>query len=72
MYYELNWIVTRDLPVWKVQVIDSGWLGLNAGKTTNANYAGNASTSDAGTGYVSWNQRHNNAYCIYKIVAYTI
>ena len=71
MYYELKWRVTRDLPVWKVQVIDSGWLGLNAGKTTNANYAGNASTSDAGTGYISWNQRHNNAYCIYKIVAYT-
>lgn len=71
MYYELKWRVTRDLPVWKVQVIDSGWLGLNAGKTTNANYAGNASTSDAGTGYVSWNQRHNDGYCIYKIVAYT-
>ena len=71
MYYELKWRVIRDLPVWKVQVIDSGWLGLNAGKTTNANYAGNASTSDAGTGYVSWNQRHNNTYCIYKIVGYT-
>ena len=52
MYYELKWRVTRDLPVWKVQVIDSGWLGLNAGKTTNADYAGNASTSDAGTGQI--------------------
>lgn len=72
MYYELKWRVTRDLPVWKVQVIDSGWLGLNAGKTTNADYAGNASTSNAGTGYVSWNQRHNNAYCIYKIVGYKV
>lgn len=72
MYYELKWRVTRDLPVWKVQVIDSGWLGLNAGKTTNADYADNASTSNAGTGYVSWNQRHNNAYCIYKIVGYKV
>ena len=71
MYYELKWKVTRDLPSWRVQVIDSGWLGLNAGKTTNADYANNASTSNAGTGYVSWNQRHNNTYCIYKIVAYT-
>ena len=72
MYYELKWRVTRDLPVWKVQVIDSGWLGLNAGKTTNADYAENASTSNAGTGYVSWNQRHNNTYCIYKIVGYKV
>ncbi len=71
MYYELKWRVTRDLPFWKVQVIDSGWLGLNAGKTTNDDYTGNASTSNAGTGYVSWNQRHNSTYCIYKIVAYT-
>ena len=71
MYYELKWKVTKDSGYWTVQVIDSGWLGLNAGKTTNDDYTGNASTSNAGTGYVSWNQRHNNAYCIYKIVAYT-
>jgi hypothetical protein len=72
MYYELKWKVTKDSGYWTVQVIDSGWLGLNAGKTTNDDYTGNASTSNAGTGYVSWNQRHNNSYCIYKIVAYTI
>ena len=72
MYYELKWKVTKDVDHWTVQVIDSGWLGLNAGKTTNADYASNASTSNAGTGYVSWNQRHNNSYCIYKIVAYTV
>ena len=71
MYYELKWRVEKEAAGWRVRVVDSGWLGFNAGKTTNANYAGNASTSDAGTGYVSWNQRHNNAYCIYKIVAYT-
>ena len=71
MYYELKWRVTKESAGWRVRVVDSGWLGLNAGKTTNADYANNASTSNAGTGYVSWNQRHNNAYCIYKIVAYT-
>ena len=71
MYYELKWRVTKESAGWRVRVVDSGWLGLNAGKTTNDEYTGNASTSNAGTGYVSWNQRHNNAYCIYKIVAYT-
>ena len=72
MYYELKWRVTKESAGWRVRVVDSGWLGLNAGKTTNADYTNNASTSNAGTGYVSWNQRHNNAYCIYKIVAYTV
>ena len=72
MYYELKWKVTREPDHWTVQVIDSGWLGLNAGVTTNDDYTGNALTSNAGTGYVSWNQRHNSDYCIYKIVAYTI
>ena len=71
MYYELKWRVEKEAAGWRVRVVDSGWLGLNAGKTTNSDYVGNASTSNAGTGYVSWNQRHNNAYCIYKIVAYT-
>lgn len=71
MYYELKWRVEMETAGWRVRVVDSGWLGLNAGKTTNDDYAGNASTSNAGTGYVSWNQRHNNSYCIYKIVAYT-
>lgn len=71
MYYELKWRVTKETAGWRVSVVDSGWLGLNAGKTTNADYASNASTSNAGTGYISWNQRHNNGYCIYKIVAYT-
>ena len=71
MYYELKWRVAKETAGWRVRVVDSGWLGLNAGKTTNADYTNNASTSNAGTGYISWNQRHNNAYCIYKIVAYT-
>ena len=52
--------------------MDTGWLEHNAGKTSDANYTANDSTSDAGTGYVSWTQRHNNQYCIYKIVGYKI
>lgn len=71
MYYELKWRVTKETAGWRVRVVDSGWLGFNAGITSNANYTGNSSAAVAGTNYISWNQRHNNGYCIYKIVAYT-
>lgn len=71
MYYELKWRVTKESAGWRVRVVDSGWLGFNAGITSNANYTGNSSAAVAGTNYISWNQRHNNGYCIYKIVAYT-
>lgn len=71
MYYELKWRVEKEAAGWRVRVVDSGWLGFNAGITSNANYTGNSSAAVAGTNYISWNQRHNNGYCIYKIVAYT-
>ena len=71
MYYELKWRVEKETAGWRVRVVDSGWLGFNAGITSNANYTGNSSAAVAGTNYISWNQRHNNGYCIYKIVAYT-
>ena len=73
MYYELKWRVQKEAAGWRVRVVDSGWLGFNAGITSNANYTGNSSAAVAGTNYISWNQRHNdrNAYGIYKIVAYT-
>ena len=73
MYYELKWRVVKEAAGWRVRVVDSGWLGFNAGITSNANYTGNSSAAVAGTNYISWNQRHNdrNAYGIYKIVAYT-
>ena len=73
MYYELKWRVEKEAAGWRVRVVDSGWLGFNAGITSNANYTGNSSAAVAGTNYISWNQRHNdrNAYGIYKIVAYT-
>ena len=71
-FYELKWRVEKETAGWRVRVVDSGWLGLNAGKATDEEYTNNTSTSNAGTGYVSWNQRHNRDYCIYKIVAYTI
>ena len=73
MYYELKWRVEKEAAGWRVRVVDSGWLGFNAGITSNADYTGNSSAAVAGTNYISWNQRHNNinAYCIYKIVAYT-
>ena len=73
MYYELKWRVEKEAAGWRVRVVDSGWLGFNAGITSNANYTGNSSEAVAGTNYISWNQRHNdsNAYGIYKIVAYT-
>ena len=71
MYYELKWRVEKEAAGWRVRVVDSGWLGFNAGITSNANYTGNSSVAVAGTNYISWNQRHNNGYCIYKIVAYT-
>ena len=71
MYYELKWRVEKETAGWRVRVVDSGWLGFNAGITSNANYTGNSSAAAAGTNYISWNQRHNNGYCIYKIVAYT-
>lgn len=72
MYYEIKWRVEKVAVGWTVRVVDSGWLGFNAGITSNADYTKNAGTSNAGTGYISWNQRHNYAYGIYKIVAYTI
>ena len=71
MYYELKWRVEKETAGWRVRVVDSGWLGFNAGITSNANYTGNSSAAVAGTNYISWNQRHNNGYCIYKIIAYT-
>ena len=71
MYYELKWRVEKEAAGWRVRVVDSGWLGFNAGITSNANYTGNSSAAVTGTNYISWNQRHNNGYCIYKIVAYT-
>lgn len=72
MYYEIKWRVEKVAVGWTVRVVDSGWLGFNAGITSNADYTKNAGTSNAGTGYISWNQRHNYAYGIYKIVAYTV
>lgn len=71
MYYEIKWRVEKIAVGWTVRVVDSGWLGFNAGITSNADYTNNAGTSNAGTGYISWNQRHNYSYGIYKIVAYT-
>ena len=71
MYYEIKWRVEKVAVGWTVRVVDSGWLGFNAGITSNADYTNNAGTSNAGTGYISWNQRHNYSYGIYKIVAYT-
>lgn len=71
MYYEIKWRVEKVAVGWTVRVVDSGWLGFNAGVTSNADYTNNAGTSNAGTGYISWNQRHNYSYGIYKIVAYT-
>ena len=71
MYYEIKWRVEKVAVGWTVRVVDSGWLGFNAGVTSNADYTSNAGTSNAGTGYISWNQRHNYSYGIYKIVAYT-
>lgn len=71
MYYEIKWRVEKIAVGWTVRVVDSGWLGFNAGVTSNADYTSNAGTSNAGTGYISWNQRHNYSYGIYKIVAYT-
>ena len=71
MYYELKWRVEKEAAGWRVRVVDSGWLGFNAGITSNANYTGNSSAAVAGTNYISWNQRHQNVYGIYKIVAYT-
>ena len=71
MYYEIKWRVEKVAVGWTVRVVDSGWLGFNAGITSNADYTKNAGTSNAGTGYISWNQRHNYSYGIYKIVAYT-
>lgn len=71
MYYEIKWRVEKVAVGWTVRVVDSGWLGFNAGITSNDDYKNNSGTAAAGTGYISWNQRHNYAYGIYKIVAYT-
>lgn len=72
MYYEIKWRVEKVAVGWTVRVVDSGWLGFNAGITSNDDYTGNSSAAVAGTNYISWNQRHNYAYGIYKIVAYTV
>lgn len=70
-FYELRWRVEKEAAGWRVRVFDSGWLRFNAGIASDTNYTNNPSIAVAGTDYIQWNQRHNNQYCIYKIVAYT-
>lgn len=71
-FYELRWRVEKEAAGWRVRVFDSGWLRFNAGIASDANYTNNPSTAVAGTDHIQWNQRHNNNYSIYKIVAYTV
>lgn len=69
---KLDWCITKEDGNWRIQVTDSGWLNLNVGQVTNTNYTGNIYTEVVGTNYISWNQRHNQEYSIYRIVGYII
>ena len=69
--YQINFSVTEVTEGWRVQVIESGWLGFGIPALSSTDYSNNITTKKSGTEYPHWNQRHNNNYVIYKIVGYT-
>ena len=69
--YQINFTVTEVTEGWRVQVIESGWLGFGIPALSSKDYSNNITTKKSGTEYPYWCQRHNNNYLIYKIVGYT-
>lgn len=61
---------TSDDLYWKFQVTDSGWVNLGMGNVSSEEYV-QSSVSKSGT-TITWNQRHNSGYSVYKIVGYTV
>lgn len=67
---KLSWCARHADGKWTFQVTDTGWINLGVGYVSVSNYTGNkdvAITSNT----VTWNQRHNIYYSVYKIVGYT-
>ena len=70
--YKMNWRIVYFNGSVYLQITDSGWINLGIDYLSADDYQGNTTTSLPGSRYLAWNQRHNNNYSVYKIVAYTI
>ncbi len=66
---KLDFEVTELDSGWKIQIRDAGWYGMGINPANASQYSGETCVI-SGTKYMSWNQRHNDQYCIYKIAAY--
>ena len=71
-----HWLMQMQIAVkttssgWTLQVHDCGWLDLGFGYVPSSEFAKDtAQVTSSGT--LAWNQRHNNSYTIYKVIAYT-
>lgn len=71
-----HWLMQMQIVVktttegWTLQIHDCGWLDLGFGYVPSAEFSkSEAQVTSSGT--LAWNQRHNNNYTIYKVIAYT-
>lgn len=68
---KIQWAITHIPSTgWRIQVTDSGWINLGMGNVSADEYS-QASAAKSGTS-VTWNQRHNSGYSIYKVVGYIV
>lgn len=67
--YIFNFAVYETASGWTFHATDAGWLSLGI-PTTSASQLAAKDTTVPGTSYLTWNQRHNGSYCIYKIIGY--
>lgn len=72
-----HWIMRMQVAVktttegWTLQVHDSGWLNLGFDTYLSSSEFAKETAQLTSSGTLTWNQRHNSTYAIYKVIAYT-